>query len=147
MQAFLHLAMRAVLMLLTHSPNNSLAATHQETSSDTRMSFCFLRGTVSGSSPGGLRKVQVISKGNTNPLRYLNSTGLKIMNLKKKVMLYARIHGHIPLLLFCCLKIKQQKLRQPSHTTGVMNIDSRSEWFVSSLQLECYSSGLFRKYQ
>lgn len=83
MQAFLHLAMRAVLMLLTHSRNNSLAATNQETSSDTRMSFCFLRGTVSGSSPGGLRKVQVISKGNTNPLRYLNSTGLKIMNFKK----------------------------------------------------------------
>lgn len=48
-------------------------------------------------------------------------------------MLYVKIHGHIPLLLFFHLKIKEQRLRQPSHTIGVMNIDSRSGWFVSSL--------------
>jgi len=49
------------------------------------------------------------------------------------MMLYVKIHGHTPLLLFFCLKIKEPKLRQPSHTTGVMNIDSGSGWFVSSL--------------
>lgn len=48
-------------------------------------------------------------------------------------MLAVNIHSHISLLLFLCLKIKEQKLRQPSHITEVMNIDTVSGWFVSSL--------------